>query len=1025
MLFLPLSVFQLFSPRLSCAALGAAQHRATRGLRRAAGTGGRDVQPEIDDELLPKVALVGRPNVGKSALFNRLLRRRAALVYDTPTSHVTRDYQEGRAQLGDLVFRAADTSGLEPRGGSSRGSINARATAITAALLKQCHLALLVLDAKVGVCPADEEVAQWLLRHVPRDQVLVVANKAEGAKARDEMPQTVYDCYRLGFGEPIAVSASTGDGLADLYTALQPHVDALTEQLAHAKATTAAAEEEAAEARGRGTGRERRSGGRGEEGSSASAPTTTEGAASAAQEAESPRIRMSLLHRQRRRRPLFGGGDGGAVTVAAEEGTSGVGAREGAGDGDGGGGGGDGEPGGVLKLAIMGLPNAGKSTLLNRLVGEERSLTGPEPGLTRDAVRAAWTYGKQPVELIDTAGWIGVGRPGSYDDVGGEVALMSRQATLRALAQVHVALLLVDAERALRSNRVLAKRELSLASHVIREGKALVLVANKVDALSRQQRALYSKSLRQHLSERFLEAGQLPLVEVSAREGSGVEGVMPLVAEAYEAWNKRVGTARLNALVAKLSARMAGGGGTESSLARIRYLTQIKTRPPTFVAFLKGTRSKPVSGAFSAFLAGQIREVLGFPGVPLRIWFRYRDRLAERKRRLVDIRSRAGQVAARGGAAGSAAAAAAAAAGSEEAEAEEEDPRGSIMADALRRAAELRRDVDDGEEEQEKEEGQLKEAAVRGGVGGVGRARARGGRTPLEGSVSGRPAAELESRDAVGDVQEEDVGMGVEGRGGGGGSVRYRPPRMLRRQGAAAAAAQASEAEAEAEVEASRSGRSGDNLGAMDGGEQPASAAPSSRGRSSGSSRSRAARLQRLDEDDEDDEREGGEEGWRWEDAAPQPAGRQHPVAHTHTHTRVNAETRHPRGVGPWGGPTADGAPTEPEEKRTTGTGAMMSGAATAAAMAAAAALRSRATASGSATGAGTAATRASGKGGNVAAAGKVARGSAGGGGAVQAPTRAALVRAMLFSRKPSAPLVPVQAPRRSRKQRSGGSGAR
>ncbi|GFR41195.1 hypothetical protein Agub_g1865, partial [Astrephomene gubernaculifera] len=237
MLFPPKGILQLVWPALSTFGGLPVQGvllQATRSLRRSVAARRRELQEEVDDALLPKVALVGRPNVGKSALFNRLVRRRAALVYDTPDSHVTRDYQEGRARLGDLQFRVADTSGLEPRMPASGGSIQARATAITARLLQQSHLALMVIDAKSGVLPADEELADWLRRHVPRDQVMVVANKAEGRRAREEMPQTVYDCYRLGFGEPVAVSASTGEGMTDLFAALQPHIDRIRGEMEEA-----------------------------------------------------------------------------------------------------------------------------------------------------------------------------------------------------------------------------------------------------------------------------------------------------------------------------------------------------------------------------------------------------------------------------------------------------------------------------------------------------------------------------------------------------------------------------------------------------------------------------------------------------------------------------------------------------------------------------------------------------------------------------------------------------------------------
>ncbi|KAG2450086.1 hypothetical protein HYH02_000190 [Chlamydomonas schloesseri] len=572
----------------------------------------------VDDALLPKIALVGRPNVGKSALFNRLVRRRQALVYDTPSSHVTRDYQEGRGQLGDLVFRVADTSGLEPRTAAAAGTIQGRATAITAKLLSQSHLALMVVDAKTGVLPADEELAEWLRRHVPGERVMVVANKAEGGRAQAEMPQTVYDCYRLGFGEPVAVSATTGEGLADLFAALQPPLDAVSAQL---RAADEAARQRAQERREKErAAREERQ----EEQEPARAEVEGGGAAGGR-----GRRRPRLFPAAEAAGAAAEGGRGERAFVVAQASSSED--KKDEEDGE------DEEAGpagglGVMKLAIMGLPNAGKSTLLNALLGEQRAVTGPEPGLTRDSVRAAWTYGDTAVELVDTAGWVGLGRTASYDDVGGAVAAMSRRAALTSLAQVHVVLLVLDAERALASDRVMSRRELSLAGTVLREGKALVVVANKADVLSVAQRRAFAKALRRHLSERFLDAGELPVVEVSARAGTGLDGVMPTALAAYTAWNKRVTTARLNRFLQKLQLRCVGTGGLEATLERVKFITQLKARPPTFTAFMSG--STPVDRDFGAFLAAQLREVLGFQGVPLRVWFRYKEKRADRLKRL-------------------------------------------------------------------------------------------------------------------------------------------------------------------------------------------------------------------------------------------------------------------------------------------------------------------------------------------------------------------------------------------------------
>ncbi|GIL72775.1 hypothetical protein Vretifemale_3083 [Volvox reticuliferus] len=825
------------------------------------------------------------------------------------------------------------------------------------------------------------------------------------------MPQTVYDCYRLGFGEPVAVSATTGDGLADLYIALQPHIDTLTEQLA----AKAAADGNIAAVEASGNARSGR--GLRSTGEMAAVVDDRREAATPAQGvtvggAESPLVRLSL--RRPRPRSLFGGLGGKARgTETAED----DGSTE-SGDGVDMGGCDSGGPGGVLKLAIMGLPNAGKSTLLNRLLGEERALTGPEPGLTRDAVRASWMYGNQPVELIDTAGWIGVGRTASYDDVGGEVASMSRQATLRSLAQIHVALLVVDVERALRSNRVLARRELSLASHVIREGKALVLVANKMDVLTQQQRALYRKSLREHLTQRFLEAGQLPVVEVSARDGSGLDGIMPVVADAYQAWNKRIGTSRLNNFIAKLSARTAGGGGTEASLRRIRYMTQIKSRPPTFVAFLRGTASRPVSGDFSSFLAHQIRDVLGFPGVPLRIWFRYRDRVAERRRRMVSIRSRRGKLLSGGGLDS----------GDGGGGFGNNEARGSIMADALRRVEELRRE--DGDEKND--------YANHGDAVGV------------DSDVVMRPPIRR------GGTASSDTTVSSEGHGAEvaadktterRGSARYVPPR-LRRPGLIAAAARcelSSRSDVRNHLDGSRlrAEAVASDVITMDVEETRDAAAVTVRSQahkasakvpvprsaavvySSSSSSSRgstcAAQLEALDQYGDMGDGDAAREGWRWDEASP--PGRdswqepqsltQSPIPDYPGSQRTGRERGRPEGEVGAAPPEREGIQERlPDE---------LQAAARVADRVGTAALLDRAVRTGTAGSVGAAAGLAGGGMGSVEA-GKRSRGTGLGGTVAvkgsftRTPTRAELVRTMLFSRKPSAPLLPVQGPRRSRR---------
>ena len=274
-----------------------------------------------DDHFLPMISIIGRPNVGKSALFNKLLRKVAALVYDTPSSHVTRDYKEGIGKLGDLRFKVIDTSGLEPS--APQRSIQGRATEITSRVIKQSHLVLMVVDAKVGLLASDEELAQWLKRQAGGDKIMVVANKAENQRAREGMSMTVHDCYRLGFGEPVAISAATGEGFVDLYNAIRPFVDEASDKIRTAAGLDPLVKKE------RGGGSKK----------TIEAPAET---SSSNQELEEDKVK-----------------DG------EEDGSS------------------------PIRMAIIGLTNVGKSTLMNQLLNDQRSLTGPEPGLTRDSVSAS------------------------------------------------------------------------------------------------------------------------------------------------------------------------------------------------------------------------------------------------------------------------------------------------------------------------------------------------------------------------------------------------------------------------------------------------------------------------------------------------------------------------------------------------------------------------------------------------------------------------------------------------------------
>ncbi|PRW45001.1 GTPase Der [Chlorella sorokiniana] len=549
----------------------------------------RGYATELPDNLLPVVAIIGRPNVGKSALFNRLVRRREALVHDTPGGHVTRDYQEGVAKLADLKFKVIDTSGLEPF--LPGDTIQARATALTGRVLNRSDVALLLIDGQTGALPPDEQLARWLRKTVVRTpssgsssksssssgdssssssisessssssgsgpgrprgcHVLLAANKCERRGVGNEalVAATLAESVRLGFGEPVALSAMTGEGLSDLYEALQPLLDPIvaTRQAAvrQMEAPVAAVEQQQGE-----------------------------GAAADA-----------------------------AAAAAAEEGTA------------------SGSGKGPLKVAIMGLPNVGKSTLTNWLLQDERCLTGPEPGLTRDAIKERIQWEGHDIELVDTAGWIRRTKLAAYDESGGAVAEQTVAEAKSVMQFVHVVALLVDAQRALELREGLTHREVTLASDVVSEGRLLLIVANKLDALTPAQRQQALALIRQTVEDSLPDVSGVPIIGMSALTGKGADRLLPAALSMYSRWNLRVPTSKLNRWIEQKAAEYQAGGGKE--LNRVTYISQVKARPPTFVAFVSG--SSPLSTATTRFLAAQIRQQFGFSGVPLRITVRMKQ----------------------------------------------------------------------------------------------------------------------------------------------------------------------------------------------------------------------------------------------------------------------------------------------------------------------------------------------------------------------------------------------------------------
>lgn len=452
----------------------------------------------------PEVVIIGRPNVGKSTLFNRLVGKKLALVDDQPG--VTRDRRMGDANIAGLKFTVVDTAGWEDE---DELSLPGRMRKQTEASLAGADAAMFVVDARAGLTPLDEEIARYLReQEVP---VVVVANKAEGRAGESG----AMEAYALGLGEPLAMSAEHGEGIADLFGGLWPIIGAAAEEWEE----------------------------------------------------------LEEIER--------------AHVAAMDE---------------------DDRPSGPLKLAIVGRPNAGKSTLINRLLGEDRLLTGPEAGITRDSIAIDWNWTDpktgetREIRLIDTAGMR------KKKNVTEKLEKLSVADARRAVDFAEVVVLLLDATQGLEH------QDLKIASLVLEEGRALMIAINKWDVAEDASKLF--NGIRGALDDGLAQVRGLPLFAVSAKTGKGLDQMLAGAFEIRDAWSKRVSTAALNRWfddALEANPPPAPGG----KRIKLRYITQAGTRPPRFVIF--GSRLDLLPTSYERYLVNGIRAKLGFDAVPVRV----------------------------------------------------------------------------------------------------------------------------------------------------------------------------------------------------------------------------------------------------------------------------------------------------------------------------------------------------------------------------------------------------------------------
>ena len=428
------------------------------------------------------VVIAGRPNVGKSTLFNRLTGKQHALVDDQPG--VTRDRREGAASLGGMEFTIIDTAGLED---AAEGSLAARMSAQTVNAIDDADVTLLVVDGRAGITPIDKHFA--MLVRKKKGKVILVVNKAEGGKASN----TIAESYSLGFGEPVSISAAHGEGLSDLYDALAPF-----------------AKEEAEEA---------------------------------------PVEDINT----------------------------------------------------IMQIAIVGRPNVGKSTLVNKLLGEDRVLTGPEAGITRDAIAVDFEFEGRAIKLVDTAGMR------RKSNVTVKVEKLAVADSLRAIQYAHVVILVIDAQAPME------KQENNIASLVEQEGRAMIVAINKWDTV--KDKPAYLKAINEILEKTLPQLKGVEVVPISAETGFQVSKMLKTCFKVYELWNKQIGTGALNRWL-ESALEIHAPPLISGRRVKIRYMIQKCARPPSFILFCN---TSDVPDSYIRYLVNSMRESFKLPSVPIRV----------------------------------------------------------------------------------------------------------------------------------------------------------------------------------------------------------------------------------------------------------------------------------------------------------------------------------------------------------------------------------------------------------------------